>query len=117
MKQILASLGFGVLLFVAWCCIIVFTSQDFAHEGPNSVWYAPIGWWGGVIRQSGFLRGLPALGSTISLVLGFSVLAAPFYYAIFIHLIRRAAAFSQDAEAGSNCFVNVRPNKSSEMMA
>jgi len=78
MKQILASLGSGVLLFLAWCCIIVFTSQDFAHEGPNSVWYGPIGWWGGVIRQSGFLRGLPALGSTISLVVGFSVLAAPF---------------------------------------
>ena len=74
MKQILASLGSGVLLFLAWCCIIVFTSQDFAHEGPNSVWYGPIGWWGGVIRQSGFLRGLPALGSTISLV----VVTAPF---------------------------------------
>lgn len=78
MKQVFASFGCGVFLFLAWCCIIVFTSQDFAHEGPNSVWFAPIEWWGGVMRGAGFSRLHPLFGSTIFLVVGFFVLCAPF---------------------------------------
>jgi hypothetical protein len=78
MKQFFASFGSGVLLFLAWCCIIVFTSQDFTHEGPNSAWFAPIDWWGSVIGQSGFSRVVSPLRSTIFLVVGFTVLFAPF---------------------------------------
>lgn len=78
MKQFFASFGSGVLLFAVWCCIIVFTSQDFAHEGPNSVWFAPIDWWGSVIRESGFSRVFSPFGSIIFLVVGFSLLFAPF---------------------------------------
>ncbi len=78
MKQVFISFGFGVLLFVVWCCIIVFTSQDFAHEGPNSVWAMPIDWWGRVIKQSGFLGPLRTRWPTISEVVGFTVLVAPF---------------------------------------
>jgi hypothetical protein len=78
MKRVFVSFGFGVLLFIAWGCIIVFTSQDFAHEGPNSVWFAPIDWWGSVMQWSGLSRALVARGSTIGLVVAFSVLVAPF---------------------------------------
>ena len=78
MKRLLASFGFGVFALVAWVCIIVLTSQDFAHEGPNSAWAAPMDWWGGVLRRSGFSRLLGSLGSTGGLVVGFCVLFAPF---------------------------------------
>jgi hypothetical protein len=95
MKRLLVSFGFGVFVLVAWICIIVFTSQDFAHEGPNSAWAAPMDWWGGVMQRSSFSRLLKSLGSTGGLVVGFSVLFAPFI-AMFsfisylvLHLIQR----------------------------
>jgi hypothetical protein len=78
MKQVFASIGLGVLLFIAWCCIIVVTSQDFTHEGPNSVWATPIDWWGRVMYHSGISDALRPLGSTLSDVVGFFVLFAPF---------------------------------------
>lgn len=78
MERVFASFGLGVLLFVAWCCIIVFTSQDFPHEGPNSAWFAPIEWWSGIISESRFLRAIRARGPNIFPVVGFSVLVAPF---------------------------------------
>jgi hypothetical protein len=78
MRRLLASFGFGVFVLVAWICIIVFTSQDFAHEGPNSALAAPMDWWAGVMQRSGFSSLLKSLGSTGGLVVGFSVLFAPF---------------------------------------
>ena len=78
MKRVFASIGFGVLLLAAWICIIVFTSTDFVHEGPNSVWAAPIEWWGSLFRWSGLGRVFRSLGRTAEEILIFPLLFAPF---------------------------------------
>jgi hypothetical protein len=44
-KQFLISFCGGVLLFCVWIAIGVVTSQDFDHEGPNSIWFSPIDAW------------------------------------------------------------------------
>src|SRR5687768_5795588 len=42
MKQLLISFTGGLLLFCVWIAIVVLTSQDFKHEGPNSIWFSPV---------------------------------------------------------------------------
>jgi hypothetical protein len=77
-KQVLASVGFGTLLFAAWVGIIIYTSTDFPHEGPDSAWFAPLDWWTGVLRWLGIPRLFGALGSAVETAVSLFVIAAPF---------------------------------------
>jgi hypothetical protein len=78
MRQVLASIGFGVLLFAVWVGIIVLTSTDFPHEGPDTMWFAPIDWWTGVLRWSGIPRLFSSMGQAVDLAGIVFFVAAPF---------------------------------------
>lgn len=92
MRQILASIGFGVLLFALWVGVIVCTSTDFAHEGPDSAWFAPIDWWTNVLRRSAIPRFFDLFGSTVETAASLFAIAAPFI-ALFSVISFKALSF------------------------
>ncbi len=82
MKQLLISFGGGLLLLCVWGAIVVATSQDFAHEGPNSVWFSPVGAWGRVLADIGLSRQVSALPPAPRFLLGVTMLLGPFVLAL-----------------------------------
>ena len=82
MKQLLISFGGGLLLLCVWGAIVVATSQDFAHEGPNSPWFSPVEAWSRVLMEIGWTRWLSSFSLVPRLLLGFSMLLGPFVLAL-----------------------------------
>jgi hypothetical protein len=87
-KRLLISLGGGLLLLCVWGAIVVATSQDFAHEGPNSAWFSPIEVWSGFLRDIGWSRWISSLNPIPGYLLGFTMLLGPFVLALsgVVHL-------------------------------
>jgi len=98
MKQLLISFGGGLLLLCVWGVIVVATSQDFAHEGPNSVWFSPVEAWSGFLFYIGWPLWVSSLNPIPRYLLGFTMLLGPFLLALSVvaHmaacLLRRMAA-------------------------
>jgi hypothetical protein len=84
MKQILISIGGGLLLLCVWGAIVVATSQDFAHEGPNSVWFWPVEAWSRVLIDAGWSRRVSTFSPILGLLLGVALLLGPFVLALSI---------------------------------
>lgn len=82
MKQILNSFGGGLLLLCVWGAIVVATSQDFPHEGPNSVWFWPVEAWSGVLKDMGWARRVSTFSPILELLLGVVMLLGPFVLAL-----------------------------------
>jgi len=78
MRQVIASVGFGMLVFAVWFSIIIYSAPDFFHEGPNTVWHAPINWWGSILHWIGISRLNRLLGRTSQEILIFPQLFGPF---------------------------------------
>jgi hypothetical protein len=98
MKQLLISFGGGLLLLCVWGAIVVATSQDFAHEGPNSAWFSPVEAWGRVLDDIGWSRWVSSLNPIPRHLLGFTMLFGPLLLVLSVvaHLaacsLRRMAA-------------------------
>lgn len=91
MRQILASIGFGVLLLALWVGIIVLTSTDFQHEGPDSAWVAPISLWADAVRWSGIPRLFDLVSPAVELAASLFIITAPFialFSAISFNVLR-----------------------------
>lgn len=82
MKQLLTSFGGGLLLLCLWGAIVVATSQDFEHEGPNSVWFSPVEAWGRFLIDIGWSRWISSLSPLPRYLLGFTMLLGPFVLAL-----------------------------------
>jgi hypothetical protein len=82
MKQLLISFGGGLLLLCVWGAIVVATSQDFAHEGPNSVWASPVEAWSRFLIDIGWSRWISSLGPIPGYLLGITMLLGPFLLAL-----------------------------------
>jgi hypothetical protein len=82
MKRLLISFGGGLLLLCLWGAVVVATSQDFAHEGPNSVWFSPVEAWGRFLRDIGWSRLISSLDPVPGFLLGVTVLLGPFVLAL-----------------------------------
>ena len=82
LKQLLISFGGGLLLLCLWGVIVVATSQDFAHEGPNSVWFSPVEAWSRFLLDIGWSRWISSLSPIPSLILGLTMLLGPFVLAL-----------------------------------
>ena len=82
MKHILISIGGGLLLLCVWGAIVVATSQDFAHEGPNSVWFSPVEAWSRVLFDLGWARRVSSFSPILGLLLGVAMLLGPFVLAL-----------------------------------
>ena len=87
-KQLLISFSGGLLLFCIWVAIIVVTSQDFTHEGPNSSWFLPIDAWGRVVSNIGWAKSVSSFSPILGIALGFMMLLSPFIIAlsVVVHL-------------------------------
>lgn len=98
MKQLLNSFVGGLLLLCLWGAIVVATSQDFAHEGPDSVWFSPVEMWSRFLFDIGWSRWISSLGPIPELMLGLTMLLGPFVLALSavahlaVWLIRRMVA-------------------------
>lgn len=98
MKQLLVSFGGGLLLLCLWGAIVVATSQDFPHEGPNSVWFSPVEAWSRFLIDIGWSRWISSLHPIPKYLLGFTMLFGPFLLALSVAahmaicLLRRAVA-------------------------
>jgi hypothetical protein len=88
MKQLLISFSGGLLLLCIWMAIVVLTSQDFAHEGPNSSWFQPVDAWSQVVVYSGFPRWVSKFSSSLGLLLAVVMLLGPFVlvFSVVVHL-------------------------------
>jgi hypothetical protein len=84
MKQLLISFGGGLLLLCVWGAIVVATSQDFAHEGPNSVWFSPVEAWSRFLIDIGWARWISLLNPIPRYILGFTMLLGPFLLALSV---------------------------------
>ena len=84
MKQLLISFGGGLLLLCVWGAVVVATSQDFAHEGPNSVWFSPVEAWGRFLIDIGWTRWVSSLSLAPRYLLGVTMLLGPFVLALSI---------------------------------
>lgn len=84
MKRLLISFGGGLLLLCVWGAIVVATSQDFAHEGPDSVWFSPVEAWSRFLHDIGWARWISSLGLIPELILGFTMLLGPFVLALSV---------------------------------
>lgn len=82
MKQLLISFGAGLLLLCIWGTIVVVTSQDFAHEGPNSVWALPVEAWSRFLIDVGWSGWISSLRPIPGVVLGVTMLLGPFVIAL-----------------------------------
>ena len=82
MKKLLISFGGGMLLLCVWGAVVVATSQDFAHEGPNSVWFSPVEAWGRILIDIGWSRWISSLDPIPKYLLGFTMLLGPFVLAL-----------------------------------
>ncbi|MFL6228584.1 MAG: hypothetical protein ACJ741_07370 [Pyrinomonadaceae bacterium] len=91
MKQLFISFGGGLLLLCLWGAIAVATSQDFAHEGPNSVWFSPVDAWGRVLFDIGWSRWVSSLSPLPKYLFGITMLLGPFVFAlsVAVHLAAR----------------------------
>jgi hypothetical protein len=87
-KQILISLSGGSLLLCIWGAIVVMTSQDFAHEGPNSIWFSPIDAWSRVVVYIGWAKSVALFSPILGILLGITMLLGPFILAlsVVVHL-------------------------------
>src|ERR1043165_1975702 len=97
MKQLLISFGTGLLLLCIWGVIVVVTSQDFAHEGPNSVWASPVEAWSRFLIHVGWSERVLSRIPLPQVVLGVTMPLGPFVVALSavahmtIWLLRRIA--------------------------
>jgi hypothetical protein len=90
-KQPLISFCGGLLLLLVWFVIIALTSQDFTHEGPNSIWFLPIDVWSQVIVYLGLIKSVSSFSPILGVLLGFVMLLSPFVLALsaVVHLASR----------------------------
>lgn len=102
MKRLLISFGGGLTLLCVWGAIVVATSKDFAHEGPDSVWFSPVEAWSRVLRDIGWSRLISSLSPTPELILGFTMLFGPFVLAL--SALAHAAAWSLRRVAAARKF-------------
>lgn len=84
MKRLLVSFGGGLLLLCVWGAVVVATSQDFAHEGPDSVWFSPVEAWSRFLMDVGWSRRVSRLSPIPRYLLGFTVLLGPFVLALSV---------------------------------
>lgn len=84
LKQLLISFGGGLLLLCLWGAIVVATSQDFAHEGPNSIWFSPVEAWSRFLIDIGWSRWVSSLSPIPRYLLGFTMLLSPFVLALSV---------------------------------
>jgi hypothetical protein len=87
-KQLLISFSGGLLLFCIWIAIVVVTSQDFTHEGPNSSWFLPIDAWGRAVSNMGWAKSVSLFSPIMGITLGFVMLFGPFIiaFSVVVHL-------------------------------
>lgn len=101
MRRLLVSFSGGLLLLCLWGAIVVATSQDFAHEGPDSVWFSPVEAWSRFLIDVGWSRQVSRvsrLSPIPGFLLGVTVLLGPFVLALSVvahlaaRLLRRVTA-------------------------
>lgn len=98
LKQLLIGFGGGLLLLCVWGAIVVATSQDFTHEGPNSIWFSPVETWGRFLIDIGWSRWISKLHPVLRYLFGFTMLLGPFLIALSVvahvaaRLLRRMVA-------------------------
>jgi hypothetical protein len=78
MKRILLSVLCSVVILIVWGFLIVGTSQDFAHEGPNSRFFAPIDWWAYKYQTVAWNHALSKMPFAAQIIFGFVALLGPF---------------------------------------
>ena len=91
LKQLLVSFGGGLLLLCVWGAVVVATSQDFPHEGPNSVWFSPVEAWSRFLIDVGWSGWVSSLSPIPRYLLAVTVLLGPFVLALSVvaHLAAR----------------------------
>jgi hypothetical protein len=82
MKKLLISFSGGLLLLCVWGAIVVVTSQDFAHEGPNSFWFSPVDAWSRVVVYTGWPEKVSSFSPVLGILLGAAMLLGPFILAL-----------------------------------
>lgn len=83
-KQLLISFSGGLLLLCVWGVIVVATSQDFIHEGPNSFWFSPVEVWGRVVVYTGLPKFVSSFSPSLAVLLGLLMLLGPFLLALSV---------------------------------
>lgn len=78
MKRTLISLLCGLGALGVWGAIIVATSQDFSHEGPNSRYFAPIDLWARTYQTKEWNHACSELPFAVQIVVGVTALLGPF---------------------------------------
>ena len=84
MKKLLVSFSGGLFLLGVWSVIVVATSQDFAHEGPNSIWFSPVDAWSGVVIDTGWPAAAASLSPALGVLVGAAMLLGPFHLALSV---------------------------------
>lgn len=80
MKRALTSIVAGIVVFAVWMTLVGYTSQDFIHEGPNSIFYEPIDWWVSTFVAQ-FWKMWPLVNvknDMVKLVVGLTLVCGPF---------------------------------------
>jgi hypothetical protein len=87
-KQLLFSFSGALLLLCIWGVIVIMTSQDFVHEGPNSIWFSPIDAWSRVFVYIGWAKSVALFSPILGILLGITMLLGPFVLAlsVVVHL-------------------------------
>ena len=94
MKRLLVSFSGGLLLLCVWGVVVVATSQDFAHEGPNSIWFSPVDAWSGVVISTGWPKAAASLSPALGILVGAAMLLGPFHLALSV-AVYLAVAFTR----------------------
>jgi ABC-type transport system involved in multi-copper enzyme maturation permease subunit len=96
MKRLFISLTCGIAILITWVALIIFTSQDFVHEGPNGLYAAPLYWWASILSDSVFhshlwhrvASRLPKLAEEIIMLSGLFVPFILFFSSISYVILR-----------------------------
>jgi hypothetical protein len=78
LKRLLISFSGGLLLLCIWGVVIVATSQDFAHEGPNSVWFSPIEKWSQLLIDLGWTSRVSSFSPILMYPIQIAAIFGPF---------------------------------------
>lgn len=98
LKKLLVSFGGSLLLLCVWGAVVVATSQDFDHEGPDSVWFAPVEAWSRFLLDCGWTGWVSSLSPIPRYLLAVTMLLGPFILALSVvahlaaQLLRRMTA-------------------------
>ena len=78
MKQLLISFSGGLLLLCIWGIVVVVTSQDFTHEGPNSICFSPVDAWSKFLIDVGWTHQVSSLRPILKYPIQVTAILGPF---------------------------------------